>query len=78
MDKPASSMEVLRRFLVQQESSVRSVQKKATNGTPDRKLPPESRCSPREIQNHLDCISGPLLDRIDIHIEVPPVQFREI
>src|SRR5262249_8959559 len=32
----------------------------------------------REIQNYLGRISGPLLDRIDLHIEVPPVKFREI
>jgi len=38
----------------------------------------ESRCSPREIQNYLNRISGPLLDRIDIHVEVPAVKFREI
>jgi len=41
-------------------------------------MPGESRSSPREIQNYLGRISGPLLDRIDLHIEVPPVQFREI
>lgn len=41
-------------------------------------MPGESRSSPREIQNYLDRISGPLLDRIDLHIEVPPVKFREI
>ena len=40
-------------------------------------MPAESRCSPREIQNYLGRISGPLLDRIDIHVKVPPVQFRE-
>ena len=28
-------------------------------------MPGESRCSPREIQNHSNRISGPLLDRID-------------
>ena len=50
----------------------------AMNPTPDGKMPAESRCSPREIQNYLGRISGPLLDRIDLHIEVPPVQFREI
>jgi magnesium chelatase family protein len=50
----------------------------AMNPTPDGKMPGESRCSPREIQNYLGRISGPLLDRIDLHIEVPPVQFREI
>jgi magnesium chelatase family protein len=41
-------------------------------------MPGESRCSPREIQNYLGRISGPLLDRIDLHVEVPAVQFREI
>jgi len=41
-------------------------------------MPTESRCSPREIQNYLGRISGPLLDRIDIHVEVPQVKFREI
>jgi len=52
--------------------------KKATSRTPDGKPPGESRCSPREIQNYLNRISGPLLDRIDIHVEVPAVRFREI
>jgi len=41
-------------------------------------MPGESRSSPREIQNYLGRISGPLLDRIDLHVEVPPVKFREI
>ncbi len=50
----------------------------AMNPTPDGKMPGESRCSPREIQNYLGRISGPLLDRIDIHVEVPQVKFREI
>src|SRR5262245_4097830 len=50
----------------------------AMNPTPDGKMPGESRCSPREIQNYLGRISGPLLDRIDIHVEVPAVKFREI
>jgi len=40
-------------------------------------MPGESRCSPREIQNYLGRISGPLLDRIDIHVEVPQVTSRE-
>jgi len=52
--------------------------KKATSRTPDGKMPGESRCSPREIQNYLNRFSGPLLDRIDIHVEVPAVKFREI
>src|SRR5262249_29184193 len=50
----------------------------AMNPTPDGKMPGESRSSPREIQNYLGRISGPLLDRIDLHIEVPTVKFREI
>ncbi len=50
----------------------------AMNPTPDGKMPAESRSSPREIQNYLGRISGPLLDRIDLHIEVPQVKFREI
>jgi magnesium chelatase family protein len=50
----------------------------AMNPTPDGKMPAESRSTPREIQNYLGRISGPLLDRIDIHVEVPAVPFREI
>src|SRR2546430_10679434 len=50
----------------------------AMNPTPDGKMPAESRCSPREIQNYLNRVSGPLLDRIDIPVEVPAVQCREI
>lgn len=41
-------------------------------------MPGESHSSPREIQNYLGRISGPLLDRIDLHVEVPAVKFREI
>lgn len=50
----------------------------AMNPTPDGKMPHESRSSPREIQNYLGRISGPLLDRIDLHVEVPQVHFQEI
>ena len=35
-------------------------------------------CSPMQVERYLGRISGPLLDRIDIHIEVPPVPFREL
>jgi magnesium chelatase family protein len=41
-------------------------------------MPHESKSSPREIQSYLGRISGPLLDRIDLHVEVPQVKFREI
>jgi magnesium chelatase family protein len=34
--------------------------------------------SPMEIRRYLNRISGPLLDRIDIHLEVSPVPFDEI
>ena len=50
----------------------------AMNPTPDGKMPGESRSSPREIQTYLGRISGPLLDRIDLHVEVPQVKFQEI
>ena len=50
----------------------------AMNPTPDGKMPGESRSSAREIANYLGRISGPLLDRIDLHIEVPQVKFRDI
>jgi len=39
----------------------------AMNPPPDGKMPGESKSSPREIQNYLGRISGPLLDRIDLH-----------
>jgi magnesium chelatase family protein len=38
----------------------------------------ECRCTPGIIQRYLAKISGPLLDRIDLHIEVPPVAFKEL
>jgi len=47
-------------------------------GTPDGKVPGEPRCSPREIRSYLNRVSGPLLDRIDLHVEVPAVKCRDI
>ncbi len=38
----------------------------------------ECRCSSNRIQGYRNKISGPLLDRIDIHIEVPPVRYQEL
>lgn len=35
-------------------------------------------CPPGMVQKYLNKVSGPLLDRIDIHIEVTPVPFREL
>jgi len=38
----------------------------------------ECMCSPGMVQKYLNRISGPLLDRIDIHIEVVPVNFDKL
>ena len=38
----------------------------------------QCRCSPRQIETYRQRISGPLLDRIDLHVEVPLVDFREL
>jgi magnesium chelatase family protein len=38
----------------------------------------QCRCSARQIENYRQRISGPLLDRIDLHVEVPLVDFREL
>jgi magnesium chelatase family protein len=38
----------------------------------------ECTCSAQMIQRYMSRISGPLLDRIDIHIEVPAVSFQEL
>ncbi len=38
----------------------------------------ECRCTPAIIQSYLGKISGPLLDRIDLHIEVPKVAYKEL
>ncbi len=38
----------------------------------------ECHCTPAQIQRYVSRISGPLLDRIDIHIEVPAVKYKEL
>jgi len=38
----------------------------------------ECHCSPTQIQRYVSRISGPLLDRIDIQIEVPAVKYKEL
>ena len=35
-------------------------------------------CSPRQIKKYQKRISGPLLDRIDLHVDVPPVDVNEL
>ncbi|MFQ5637176.1 MAG: YifB family Mg chelatase-like AAA ATPase [bacterium] len=38
----------------------------------------ECSCTPPQIQKYLSKVSGPLLDRIDIHVEVPAVKYKEL
>lgn len=38
----------------------------------------ECTCSPIMVQRYLNKVSGPLLDRIDLHVEVTPVSFNEL
>ncbi len=43
-------------------------------GHPER----ECSCTSKAIARYMSKISGPLLDRIDLHIDVPPVEFNEL
>ena len=55
--------------------------KKATRGCPCGfygDTTRECRCTGAIIQRYLGKISGPLLDRIDLHIEVPAVAYKEL
>jgi magnesium chelatase family protein len=36
------------------------------------------KCTPGQIERYLSKISGPLVDRIDIHIDVPPISFTKL
>ena len=38
----------------------------------------ECRCSPTQIARYRSKISGPLLDRIDIHVEVPAIAYEQL
>lgn len=48
------------------------------NPTPDGETLEKTQSSPQQIKNYLGKISGPLLDRIDIHIEVPAVKYDDL
>jgi magnesium chelatase family protein len=52
----------------------------AMNPTPDGYFPddPRSTSTPLQIQRYQGKVSGPLLDRIDIHIEVPAVNYEQL
>ena len=43
-------------------------------GHPDHRC----RCSPAEVKNYLGKLSGPLLDRIDLYVDVPALDFEEL
>jgi len=38
----------------------------------------ECRCSPAQVERYRSRISGPLLDRIDIHVEAPAVHYKDL
>lgn len=38
----------------------------------------ECKCSPLLVERYMSRVSGPLIDRIDIHVEVPPVSWRQL
>lgn len=38
----------------------------------------DCQCAPHIVQNYLGKISGPMLDRVDMHIEVTPVEYGEL
>lgn len=38
----------------------------------------ECRCSPAQVERYRARISGPLLDRIDIHVEAPAVEYKDL
>ncbi|MCZ6602425.1 MAG: ATP-binding protein, partial [Planctomycetota bacterium] len=38
----------------------------------------ECRCTPRQVARYVGRLSGPLLDRIDLHVDVPAIPLREL
>jgi magnesium chelatase family protein len=38
----------------------------------------ECRCTPLQVQRYLNRVSGPLLDRMDIHLEVPRIDYQDL
>jgi magnesium chelatase family protein len=38
----------------------------------------ECRCAPSQVQKYRNRLSGPLMDRIDIHIEVPAMELKDL
>lgn len=48
------------------------------NPTPDGESIDKSSSTSQKIKRYLNKISGPLLDRIDIHVDVPSVNYKEL
>ena len=38
----------------------------------------ECRCAPNQVQKYRNRLSGPLMDRIDIHVEVPGIDLKDL
>ncbi len=38
----------------------------------------QCKCSPNTIERYMGRVSGPMIDRIDIHVEVPPVPWWQL
>ena len=60
---------------------LRPYSKRATHGCPCgfyNHPEKECVCAPGVVQKYLNKISGPLMDRIDLHVEVTPVSFNEL
>jgi len=48
------------------------------NPTPDGETLDKTNSTPQQVKSYLGKISGPLLDRIDIHVEVPAVKYEDL
>ena len=60
------------------ERALRGQRSELAHSLAARDLKSECRCGPVQVQRYRQRISGPLLDRIDLHIEVPAVEYRDV
>lgn len=84
-----TALEALRQPLEEGEISIARVQSSITfpakfmliaamNPTPDGPMPEESLSSPRAIERYLGKVSGPLIDRLDMQVEVPVIPYMTL